>query len=195
MATAENAIIRVIEGDFVVGQEYQLALNDLRSKAQEIVAVSDQHSYEEAMAVVRQGQLEMKTIAAGCEPTLIALRRRLEELRGQRDAFVGQFQEAIASVEKQAREWNIAERNAALAEQKDLNKGQRAENRVTVAPSIPSVAGTRVIVRYRAELVDISKVKRAFMTWDEKAILAEARKDKDPDVTEKKVGGVRIRQE
>lgn len=195
MATTETALIRVIDGAFVIGQEYQLALTSLKSKVAALVPVQDQHSYEETMEVVRQGRDEIKMLMAIAEPEIVAARRRLEELRSQRDAFVAQFASAFAMNESQARTWNLNERNAALAEQKDMNYGKPAEKRVTVQPNIPAVAGTRVIPHYRADILDASKVKRAYLMPDIKAIEKKAREDKDPAKTEKEVGGIRVRME
>jgi hypothetical protein len=195
MATTESAIIKVIDGQLVIGQEFQLALTDLKSKVDALRPVTDQQTYEEAMVVVRQSEQECKMIMVLAEPELAMLRGRLEKLRDQRNVLMAQFSGLTANFEQQARTWNFNERQAALAEQKDLNHGQRAENRVIVKPNIPAVAGTRIVAKYRADILDASKVKRAYLVPDVKAIEKKARDDKDPAKTEKEVGGVRIRME
>jgi hypothetical protein len=195
MATTETALIRVVEGKFVASNEFLLAISDLTSKVALAKPVTDQQTYAEAQEIVRQKNQEIKMVMALAEPELSALRNRLEELRGDRDKFLAQFESITSPLETQARQWNVNERQAALAEQKDLNHGQRQENRVTVKPDIPSVAGVRVVAKYRADILDASKVKRAYLVPDIKAIEKKAREDKDPAKTEKEVGGIRVRME
>jgi chromosome segregation ATPase len=195
MATQETALIRVIDGHIVAADEFRLALDDLRSKVAAASPVTDQQTYAEAQEIVRQKNQEIKMVLALAEPELSALRRRLEDLRNERDKFAAEFETITSQLETQARQWNLTERQAALAEQKDMNYGKTTEKRITVAPNIPSVPGVRVVAKYRAEILDASKVKRAWLVPDLKAIEKKAREDKDPAKTEKEVGGIRVRME
>ena len=187
-------LVQITEGQLVPSSEFHLALDDLKNKAAMLAPVTDQTTYAEALEVVKQANQEIKTIEAMAEPELIVLRRRLEELRGQRDKLAGEFTQIVAPIEKQARDWHIGENNATKTEEKDLNYGKRTVDRVHVKPNIPSVPGVRIIVKYRCEVLDKNKVKRVWMSPDIKAIEARARKDQDPEKTEKEVGGIRIHQ-
>jgi len=193
MATETQALIRVIDGKIEQAGEFQLALAELRRDVQAIEAVKDQDSYALAREVVARGRNKIKEIEAAAEPERIRLQNALSDLRSQRAKLTAQFEEVIAAIDKQSREWNLAEQDAARKEQEQLNKGQRAENRVTVKPSIPSAPPSgRVIVHYEVEVVNVSKVKRAFMMPNLVKMREQARDDKDPKATEKKIGGVRV---
>lgn len=184
-------LIRVTDGHVVAGTELLLAIESLRERASNLAPIQDQHTYAEAMEIVAKGKQEIKAVEVLAEPELAALRNRANELRGQRDKITGQITDIIGPIEKQAREWNLREREAAAAEQAKLNKGKRAEDRVHVEPSIPTVPGVQVRAKYRFEVVDISKMKREFLCPDEVKINAKLREEKNPEKSAKEIGGIR----
>ena len=193
MATETQALIRVIDGKIEAASEFQLALAELRRDVQAIEAVKDQDSYALAREVVARGRNKIKEIEAAAEPERIRLQNALNELRAQRNKLTALFETEIAALDTQSRQWNIGEQEAAAKEQAELNKGQRAENRVTVKPSIPSAPPSgRVIIHFDYEVTDFSKIKREFLIDNPQKIREQARKDRDPRKTEKTVGGIRV---
>lgn len=192
MATQENALILVHEGQIQLGNEFMVRLGDIESDVRALKPITDTASYEAAMEVWGRGRREMKTIETLAEPERQRLQNALAELRDQRNKLIGKFEKAVGPTGEAAREWFLAERKAAADEQAKLNKGKTAENRVSVTPNIPAVAGTRIVPKYRSEVVNLSKVKREWMVPDIQAINAQARKDQDPAKTEKAVGGIKV---
>jgi hypothetical protein len=194
MSSTAIELVKIEEGRLVVGAEFSLALENLKKLCQGLT-VTDRDTCEQARHLVKQSSDTVKAIFAAAEPERIRLRAALDELLGQRDRMAAQFTSVTDWLDKEARKWAIQEQEAAKAEQDRLNKGKRAEQRVEVKPNVPTVPGTRLVIKYRCDVLDVSKVKREWMTPDIQAIQAEARKDQDPAKTEKKVGGVRIRKE
>lgn len=193
MSTAETAIIRIENGQIVAGTEFQLVLATIRERAEGLV-VHDTQTSTEAKQLVQKTKDEVKAITAAAEPRRLYLKRQLDEFVAKRDLMIAQFTDITDPLAKAAREYDIAEVNNAQAEQADLNHGQRAENRVSVKPNVEAVTGTRFVPKYRAEILDASKIKREWMSPDIPRMEAEARKDKNPAVTQKKIGaGVRIK--
>lgn len=192
MSTTETALVKVEEGKIVAGQELHLLLGELAGSAEHLV-VHDKATCEEALELAKRKDDAIKFVMAAAEPERLRLRSALEKLLGERDKIVAALQSTVNRPELEARAWNIKERQDAKAEQDKLNKGQRAENRVEVKPNLPSVPGKRIVLHYRCEVLDASKVKRDWMVPDVQAIERQARDDKDPAKTEKAVGGVRIR--
>ena len=192
MSTTETALVKVEEGKIVAGQELHLLLGELAGSAEHLV-VHDKATCEEALELAKRKDDAIKFVMAAAEPERLRLRSALEKLLGERDKIVAALQSTVNRLELEARAWNIKERQDAKAEQDKLNKGQRAENRVEVKPNLPSVPGKRIVLHYRCEVLDASKVKRDWMVPDVQAIERQARDDKDPAKTEKAVGGVRIR--
>lgn len=192
MSTTETALVKVEEGKIVAGQELHLLLGELAGSAEHLV-VHDKATCEEALELAKRKDDAIKFVMAAAEPERLRLRSALEKLLGERDKIVAALQSTVNRPELEARAWNIKERQDAKAEQDKLNKGQRTENRVEVKPNLPSVPGKRIVLHYRCEVLDASKVKRDWMVPDVQAIERQARDDKDPAKTEKAVGGVRIR--
>lgn len=192
MSTTETALVKVEEGKIVAGQELHLLLGELAGSAEHLV-VHDKATCEEALELAKRKDDAIKFVMAAAEPERLRLRSALEKLLGERDKIVAALQSTVNRLELEARAWNIKERQDAKAEQDKLNKGQRAENRVEVKPNLPSVPGKRIVLHYRCEVLDASKVKRDWMVPDVQAIERQACDDKDPAKTEKAVGGVRIR--
>lgn len=187
-------IIRVVEGKIVVSNELQIFISELTRQTQAIV-VHDQETYAEAIEVCKKKDDAVKVVMAAAEPERLALRSRLEQLLADRNKVVEQITSVTAQIEKNAREWNIGEREAARKEQEKMNKGQRPENRVVVQPNLPSVPGKRIIMHYRYEVTDISKMKREYMRDNEVKINEKLRKDANIKKSEKEIGGIKARVE
>ena len=188
------ARVTVVDGQLVVGQELQLALGTLRQRAEGLV-VSSKETSTEAKQIAKDGRDDINLVIAAAEPERLRRKRELDSWVADRDKIVAEFATVIDPLTKAAREYDIAEVNAAQAEQADLNHGQRAENRVSVKPNVEAVAGTRFVPKYRCTVLNAAKVARKWLTPDIKAIEGQARKDKNPAQTEKAVGGVRITRE
>ena len=194
MATTDTALIRVINGKIEQAGEFQLALAEIKRDVEAIEAVCDQPSYALAREVVARARVKIKEIEAAAEPERLRLQNALNELRSQRNKLTALFETEIAAIDKQSREWNLnIESAAAKAEQDRYNKGKRAEDRITVKPNIPAAPPSgRVIAHYEVEVVNISKVNRAFLMPNFVKMREQARDDKDPKATERKIGGVRV---
>ena len=198
MATEAQAIIKVVEGRIVPGTEFALALDDIRAQAKALKLVEgmippqDRDTCEEAKRVVKRGNDLINAIFAAAEPERLRLQGMLDALRDKRAMLVAQFANITGPLDTEVRAWSIREQEAAKKEQDKINKGKRAEDRIIVKPNVPAVSGTRFVVHYRADVVNVSKVKREWMMPDLVSINAEARKDKDPQKTEAKVGGIKV---
>lgn len=186
-----QSIIHIVDGQLMLGNELRLALAQLRKDAEGFI-VHDSATCAEARQIAKRASDEIKQIIAACEPERLHRKKILQDWVDARDLLMAEFSAVGYPLEKAAREYNIAEVNAAQAEQQKLNKGQRAEHRVTVKPDIQTVSGTRFVVKYRCQVLNKSKIKREWMMPDIQRIEAEARSDKDPAKTEAKVGGVKI---
>jgi len=205
MSTTETALIRVVEGQIVAADELRLTLDDLKTRAQGIV-VHDNPSCERALEVVKSGKEAIKQITAIAEPERLRLDTALKELRFQRDKLIQPFSEVITPLEKQARDYRIAEQEAARAEQAKLNKGKAAEDRVEVKPDVPNVPGVRFQTRYKAEVVNEEELVEAFLRArgdrrdylrkficaNADALNREAREVKDMEKLTKAIPGVRF---
>lgn len=190
---APAPLIKVVDGKFVTQDEFRLAKLNLQELAEKITEVTNPDQYSEAMALVAKGKADVKLIYALAEPEIEAARRRLDQLREDRDAVVKEIITIYSPAEGKAREWNLfIERPAAKAEQKEINKGVKPSERVIVKPSIPTTGGARIVAHYRSEVIKLSKVKKKFLIADLKAINAKARKDQDIEKTMREVGGVRV---
>jgi hypothetical protein len=197
-------IIRVQEGTIVEGAEFRLALDNLRELAKGLV-VTDQASATEAKEIVKKCTDITNQITAIAEPERLRRKGLLSEWTNMRDKMIAEFTSISSPLDTAVRKFNLAEQDGARAEQTKLNKGKRAEDRVVVQPNIARVPGTRFQPRYRAEIVDVSKIRRDWLldaltrdpgrAWLKTAAEAQARQDKDPATTEKKIGGVRVHKE
>jgi hypothetical protein len=186
-----SEIIKVVEGQLVVGHELNQLIVHLASEASAIV-VHDADTYSDALEVCKKSLDAQKMVMAAAEPRRLELRRQLDELLKQRDAIIVRLQSVVSQKEKEARDWNFAERKAAADEQAKINKGQRAENRVSVAPNIPAVPGKRIIPHYRYKVLDLAKVKREYLIDNATKINEKLRKDANIQKSEKEIGGVKV---
>jgi hypothetical protein len=190
-AVAPAPLIKVIDGKFVIQDEFKLAKLNLQELAAKITEVTNPDQYIEAMSLVAKGKADVRLIEALAEPEILAARNRLEQLRHDRDAVLFEIWGVVSPVEAMARKWNLhVERPAAKAEEKEINKGVKPTERVIVKPSIPSTGASRIVAHYRSKVIDAKKVKKQFLIPDEKAINAKARKDQDILKTMREVGGV-----
>ena len=195
MATDTQSLILVIDGELQKGTEFSLALGEVRELCSAIESVHDKDTCELARIVIAKARERVKEITALAEPERLRLQRALNELRTQRDKMIGEFEALIAPIDRQQREWTIAEQDAARAEQEKLNKGQRAENRVVVKPDTPSVSGARFVPHYDYEVADAKKIKRDYLVPNAVKIREEIRKAAkagNPKYAEKVVGGIRV---
>lgn len=184
-----SEIIKVIDGQLVVGHELNQLVIHLASEASQIV-VHDADTYSDALEICKQSLDAQKMVMAAAEPRRLELRRQLDELLKQRDSIIVRLQSCVAQKEKEAREWHFAEKQAAADEEAKMNRGQRIENRVSVAPNIPSVPGKRVIPHYRYKVLDLSKMKREFMDDNTTKINEKLRKDADVKKSMREIGGI-----
>ena len=261
MSTAEQAIIKVVDGQIVAGAEFQLALNDLRDAAAAII-VADKSSCTSGKELVKRGRDDIKAITAAAEPERLRLQKALKALRGQRDKMIAEFSAFIDPLDRKCRDYDIAEKEATererrrlqaeaeakqravaemerrmaeeqaklmrearekeLAEQRKAGEiGKREEARlakiaaeeeakakalaakqaaetaaavpqVMVKPDIEAVAGRRFQINYKFEVIDASKVNPKFKCPDMKAIGEQVRDDKNPELSMKEVGGIRV---
>jgi hypothetical protein len=80
---------------------------------------------------------------------------------------------------------------------KDLAAQQAAETAqnvqtVTVAPSVPKVAGIKARVNWKFKIVDANKIPRSYMMADEVAIGTEVRRLKDKGQAESAIPGIEV---
>jgi hypothetical protein len=188
-----TAIISVVEGQIVVGNELSLLVKQLLEDSSKLV-VHDQDTYIQAQTIVKRGDDAVKFIEAAAEPERIVLHGRYKEFLARRDEVIASVRTAYSSLAEKARQWNIAERQRAADEQAKLNKGKKPENQVVVAPAIPQAA-KGVIVHWRFEVVNAKKIKPQFMCPDEKAILKRIREIGDVKKAEAEIGGIKVRME
>lgn len=121
MATTEQAIIRVVDGQVETGNEFALAIRELERSAGALVRVTDKDSCANALAVVSKGKADIKAITALAEPERIRLQKAKEDLLAQRDRIIGQIEVVISPLEREARDWNNLERQRAEAEERRKN--------------------------------------------------------------------------
>jgi hypothetical protein len=187
-------IVQVIDGQLVRGHEFALALAEIQRVAKLILrgGITDQQSCEEGMRLCKRVKDEMNAIIAAAEPERLRLQRLQEDLRTQVQEMCAEFWTPVDAIDKQTRDWNLAEQDKTAAEQKKANKGKRAENRIEVKANVPKIPGTRFVPHYRWKLLEFSKVDRTFLMCDTKKISKQARDDQDPEKTERKVGGIKV---
>ena len=196
---ATTAIIKVTEGQLVAGEEYRLALEDMRKRAAALAKVKDVESYGRGLEIVSRGRSDVKQITALYEVERLRLSAPLEELRKQYKALIAEIEAVVGPVERDCSRWRIAEQDAAKREQEKLNKGKRAADRVEVKPNLNSVPGARLVTKYRVEIPNERKLKEWLMRhaafheylWiDFDGIAKRAREQKDPQKTEEEFGGL-----
>lgn len=191
MNTTELALVVVQEGRLVAGREFSLALESLKGLCEGLV-VADASSCQQARELVKKGRDDIKAIEAAAEPERLRIRKALDDLLAARNKMQQQFSAIIDPLDRKVRDWAIAEQEAAAKEEAKLNKGKRAEDRVEVKPNLTPVPGTRLVIRYKVEVINESKVKREWMTPNLPAIGKKAREDQDPELTMREVGGIRV---
>ena len=201
------SIIKVVDGQIVVQQELVLFLQHLRQQS-DAITIHDRDTYGEALELCKQSDDAVKQVMAAAEPERLALRKKLEELLAARDKVVAQIVSVTDSLSKNARQWNIADNDARQREQNRINeearqaaikanRGKKPENRVAapvykVTSDLPTVPGKRIVVHWRFEVIDPSKVKREYMSPDSVKINALIRQTQDIDNSQKIVGGIRV---
>jgi hypothetical protein len=84
-----------------------------------------------------------------------------------------------------------AEREKARAAEDAARRAANPEQ-VKVASSVPTVAGIRRRVNYNFTVTDPSAVRREYLTPDLAAIGRRVRSDKDPEKSEREIGGIRV---
>jgi chromosome segregation ATPase len=207
-ATDTTALIHVTDGQIVAGPELEFAIKDLTARAELVKAVSDQESYAEALEICADGEADVKMIRAAAEPERLRLQRILDELRDQRNVVIKQIEDITSPLNRMARDWNInRERAEAKAEEDRVNRGKKPEQRVHVQPNIPTVPGKRIVLHYRAEVLNPSALLNAyvgargprkeflrqFVTVDQQAIQKVFREEiKDPKEAAKVIPGVKF---
>lgn len=204
-----QALIVVTEGKLVEGVQYQIALADLAERAKLITRVDSANMYAEAVEICARAKSYMKSIEASAEPERLRLQGELADLRTKRDLLTKGFDIVKEPLERMAAAWKAAERKSAQLEQDTLNKKRNGQEPVRVAPNIPAVPGARAHVNYSAEVVDADKILQAyvwalrrpdkkrvaylrqFITIDQQALNAEARKVKDAKKLESMIPGIK----
>jgi len=192
MTATGTALIRVTEGQIVAGEEFRMAVESLAQRAAALCTVKDLPSYQSGLEIVSSGRRDAKAIEALAEPERLRLAAALADLRAQRDKIIAEIEAVVGPIEDACRKWRLAEQEAAAREEARLNKGKRPEARVEVKPNTPPVPGARLVTRYRVEVVNARKVKREWLVPDLARIAEKARHDKDPALTEREVGGIRV---
>lgn len=209
-----QALIQVVNGELIQGTQYQIALADLAERAKLVTHVDNANMYAEAVEICARAKSYIRSIEASAEPERLRLQGELADLRLKRDMFTKLFLLVIEPLEKMANAWKAAERKAAQLEQDTLNKRRNGQEQIHVAPNIPAVPGARAHVNYSAELqpggeqqiidayrkarangtkkdLDRAAYLRQFITIDQQALNAEARKVKSAKKLESMIPGIK----
>lgn len=97
-----------------------------------------------------------------------------------------------AKLKKQAQDDADRAKELAARQAEDAAKNVKT---VTVAPSVPTVAGIKKRVNQRFEVVDAAKLPRAFLKADDVAIGEAVRKLKNPALAMTTIPGIRVWEE
>lgn len=215
-----QALIQVVNGELIQGVQYQIALADLAERAKLVTRVDSANTYAEAVEICARAKSYIKSIVASAEPERLRLQGELADLRTKVDMLAKCFFQVMEPLEKMALAWKSAERKAAQLEQDTLNKRRNGQEPVRVAPNIPAVPGARAHVNYSAEIRNVgillhayvearidalrerteakkelaaqrAAYLRQFITIDQKALDAEARKVKSAKTLESLIPGIK----
>jgi pyruvate/2-oxoglutarate dehydrogenase complex dihydrolipoamide acyltransferase (E2) component len=124
-----TALIRVVDGEIQTGNEFALAIQNLTRAASALEVVKDRETCGLALEVVSRGKADIKSIMALAEPERVRLDKLKKDLLADRDQIVAQIEAVISPIERQARDWNILERQRAEAEERRLNEERQRKAR------------------------------------------------------------------
>lgn len=124
-----TALIKVEDGQIVVGNEFELAIEHLTRDAGALEKVKDRETCGLALELVSRGKADIKVITSLAEPERIRLDDLKKNLLADRNRIVGRIEAIISPLERQARDWNILERQRAEAEERRLNEERQRKAR------------------------------------------------------------------
>lgn len=183
---------------------HEALANRLHADAQAL-EVKDADSFARAGQLVKDLKDATAASEACMEPYKLKVRKVLDFIQQRFNRNKNRAEEARGILNKKMGEYSRAEREAAAAEEKKINKGKPVEERATVQPSLPKTAGVRTTTNYPIEIVDRSKFINAFLkgdkvrrmflgqflVLDESALARHAKELKDPKKFMAEIPGVK----
>ncbi len=183
-------------------------LAPLREQASTIkVEFPDREGYQQIGDVLSQVRSLRKEGEAVFGPFNVIVDRVKSYLRTKLQKHTNTCEEIESLIKPKMKAWEQAELKATEEEQEKINKEARksGSSPVTVAPSVPSVAGYRRSTVYKAEVTDADrllnawvrakgdrkKYLRQFIIIDLQKLNEEARRLKDPDAMAADIPGIR----
>ena len=176
----------------------------LHEKAKAI-EVKDADSFAQAGALIAEIKSNTAQSEACMEPFKLKVRRVLDFIQQRFNRNKNRGEEARGILNVKMGDYSRKEHEATAKEEKQVNKGRKAEDRVTVQPNLPKTSGVRNTTNYPIKIVDRSKFLNAFLRadterrkflaqflcLDESALRAHAKELKNPVEFMKQIPGVK----